>query len=302
MKGHVRQLMCTTLLAGCGVLAGSGITFTASEREYSYFPIVHSGASGTTAMGINARGDVVGGYVEGGISHGFLLRDGAFTTIDVPGAAGTDARGISPAGDIVGGYWMPGEPMVNIHGYLRHSDGTLEYIDYPAQINTIPQRILPDGTILGCYHGSDMMMSMFGMWMRGATSNGIEQDASMTNGATPDMSIVAGLFTDLTEPAPRASWGFVIESGVFTRFRFPGSNLTSVWDVGPAGALVGVYRNAAGTHGFLREDGEYTTLDYPGATLTRAFGINASGDIVGNYVEGGVTRAYLARRTGRPVR
>ncbi|MDQ3347784.1 MAG: hypothetical protein M3545_07445 [Acidobacteriota bacterium] len=97
-----------------------------------------------------------------------------FTTIDVPGAAGTDARGISPAGDIVGGYRLPDEPPANIHGYLLRRNGVLECIDYPGQTNTIPQRLLPDGTILGCYHGSDTMMSMFGMWMRGAASGAIE--------------------------------------------------------------------------------------------------------------------------------
>ena len=302
MRGHVRHLTRAALLAICGVLVGEGVASTTGEREFSYSPIDYPEAAATTATGVNARGDIVGTYLRGGISHGFVLRDGAFTTIDVPGAAGTDARGISPAGDIVGGYWLPGEPAVNIHGYLRRPDGSIEYIDYPGQTNTIPQRILPDGTILGCYHGSDMMMSMFGMWMRGADSGAIEQDASMNNGATPDLSIIAGLFTDMSEPAPRASWGYVIENGVFTRFRVPGSNLTAVWDVAPSGALVGVYRNGAGTHGFLLEDGEYTTLDYPAATVTRAFGINASGDIVGGYVSGGVTHGYLARRTGRPVR
>lgn len=302
MRGQVRQIVCTALLAGSAILAGDRVGSAAPEREYSYFPIAYPGATSTTAMGVNARGDVVGSYSQAGVSHGFLLREGTFTTIDVPGAAGTDARGISPAGDIVGGYWLPGEPSVNIHGYLRRVDGSLEFLDYPGEINTIPQRILPDGTVLGCYHGSDMMMSMFGMWMRGAAHSAIEQEASMNNGATPDMRVVAGLFTDMSEPAPRAPWGYVIENGVFTRFRVPGSNLTAVWDVGPSGALVGVYRNAAGTHGFLLEEGVYTTLDFPGATLTRAFGINAAGDIVGNYVAGGVVRGYLARPTGRPVR
>lgn len=302
MRSHVRRLVGAGLLAGCGVLISAGAGSSAFERDFSYSPIEYPGATVTTATGVNARGDVVGSYVLGGMQHGFLLRDGAFTTIDVPGAAGTDARGINPAGDIVGGYWRPGEPPANIHGYLLRADGTLEYIDYPDQINTIPQRILPDGTILGCYHGTDMMMSMFGMWMRDSNTGAIQQEASMNNGATPDLRIVAGLFTDMSEPAPRASWGYVIEDGVFTRFRVPGSNLTAVWDVGPSGALVGVYRNSAGTHGFLLEEGEYTTLDYPGATLTRAFGINATGDVVGNYVAGGVTRGYLARRTGRPLK
>lgn len=301
MRGHVRQVVVAALFASACIYSSVGSTTTAAERSYSYVSIDYPEATGTSLSGINARGDIVGSYVDkSGTSHGLVLRDGEFTSIDVPGAAGTDARGINPAGDIVGGYWLPGEPAANIHGYLLRRDGTLEYIDFPGQINTIPQRLLPDGTILGCYHGTDMMMSMYGMWMRGAASGAIEQDASMNNGATPDLRIIAGLFTDMTEPAPRAAWGYVIENGVFTKFRVPGSNLTAVWDVAPDGALVGVYRNAAGTHGFRLQDGEYTSIDYPAATLTRAFGTNAAGDIVGNYVSAGVVHGYLARRTGRP--
>jgi probable HAF family extracellular repeat protein len=293
-----RQIALSTLLAVTYTFISTTGT-TGSERTYSYHTIEHPDATLTTLSGINARGDIVGTFIDTeGMSHGFLLRDGAFTTIDVPGAHGTDARGIGPAGDIVGGYWLPGEPMVNIHGYRRAPTGSIEYIDYPGQVNTIPQRILPNGTILGCYHGNDMAASMFGMWIRGAETDAIPQSASMHNGATPDLRVIAGLFTDLTEPAPRASWGYVVEDGVFTRFRVPGSNLTAVWDVGPDGDLVGVYRNAAGIHGFLREDGDYVSIDYPGATTTRAFGINARGDIVGAYVKDGITRGYVASRTG----
>lgn len=292
-----RHITLFTLLAiSCvfGFTAGT----TGAEREYSYLTIEHPDATATSLSGINARGDVVGSFTDAdGMSHGFLLRDGVFTTIDVPGAHGTDARGISPAGDIVGGYWLPDEPMANIHGYRRNAAGTIEYIDYPGQINTIPQRVLPSGAIVGCYHGADMAATMFGMLMRGTEEESLAQSASMTNGATPDLRVMAGLFTDLTEPAPRANWGFVVEDGVFTRFRVPGSNLTAVWDVAPDGTLVGVYRNATGVHGFLRNGDQYTSIDYPGATATRAFGINARGDIVGTYVKDGVTRGFLATQS-----
>lgn len=295
---RICQIISMGLVAVGGVLV-DGAGMSAAERTYSYVTVDYPDATATTLSGINARGDIVGSYIDGeGMSHGFVLRDGVFTTIDVPGAHGTDARGISPAGDIVGGYWRPGEPMANIHGYRWRADGTFEYVDFPGQINTIPQRVLPDGTILGCFHGTDMAASMFGMVIREGGTDSITQSASMHNGATPDLRIIAGLFTDLTEPAPRASWGYVVEDGVFTRFRVPGSNLTAVWDVRVNGDLVGVYRNAAGVHGFLRENGQYTSIDYPGATITRAFGINASGDIVGNYVKDGVTHGYLATRGG----
>jgi len=303
MKRRIRQSAVATLLAGACMLISASTTTSAVERPYSYFSIHYPDALATSASGINAHGDIVGSYVgKDGVTHGFVLRDGVFTTIDVPGAAGTDARGISPSGDIVGGYWRPGEPQANIHGYLLRRDGTLEYIDYPDQTNTIPQRLLPDGTILGCYHGSDTTMSMFGMWMRGTDVGAIEQDGTMNNGATPDLSLIAGVFTDMMEPMPRASWGYVIENGVFTRFRVPGSNLTAVWDVAPNGALVGVYRVGTRTRGFLLENGEYTSIEYPEATVTRAFGINAGGDIVGAYIKDGVTRGYLAAHTGRSLR
>ncbi|MCA1652596.1 MAG: hypothetical protein LC753_20805, partial [Acidobacteria bacterium] len=156
MKRRVRQIAVATVLASACMFISASVTTAAFERPYTYFSVHHPDAIATTLSGINARRDIVGNYVDKDRkSHGFVLRAGVFTTIDVPGAQGTDARGISPEGDIVGGYRLPGEPPGNIHGYLLRRNGVLEYIDYPGQTNTIPQRLLPDGTILGCYHGSD---------------------------------------------------------------------------------------------------------------------------------------------------
>ncbi|MGH2473946.1 MAG: hypothetical protein ACRDIL_01675, partial [Candidatus Limnocylindrales bacterium] len=45
------------------------------------------GAVHTLPTAINDRGDVVGYFVDsGGTTHGFVWRDGAFNTLDVPGA------------------------------------------------------------------------------------------------------------------------------------------------------------------------------------------------------------------------
>jgi hypothetical protein len=81
---------------------------------------------------------------------------------------------------------------------------------------------------------------------------------------------------------------------VFTPFLVPGSTSTAAWDINPAGAIVGNYRNASGFHGFVRHDERYVTLDVPGAVATRAFGINARGDVVGSFIAGGKTRGFLA--------
>ena len=64
-----------------------------AAADYRYVKINYPGADSTNAFGINARGDIVGGYVAAdGVSHGFLLRKGVFTSIDVPDALGTDRR------------------------------------------------------------------------------------------------------------------------------------------------------------------------------------------------------------------
>jgi hypothetical protein len=65
-------------------------------------------------LGINPAGDLVGLYGAGGTTHGFLLHEGTFTTIDVPGASSTLAFGINPRDDIVGQYSAGGTN----HGFL----------------------------------------------------------------------------------------------------------------------------------------------------------------------------------------
>lgn len=78
----------------------------AQEREYT--TIAPPGSRSSTAFGINARGDVVGTYIDQNFKqHGFLLRKGLFTVIDFPGAQGTIAHGINPSGEIVGSYPLP---------------------------------------------------------------------------------------------------------------------------------------------------------------------------------------------------
>lgn len=248
----------------------------------------------TSASGISPGGDIVGTYADAsGAAHGFLLSNGVFTTIDYPGAEGTEVRGIGAGGELVGDYWNTGEPMVNLHAFLRTSQGEFIAVNYPGHTSTMAQRILPDGTILGCRHDGNMTTTMRGIVISGGSSSEISQFASMINGGTPNGQRLVGLYTNTS--AGRRE-GFVIDDGVFTPFVVPGSSLTAAWDVNPLGEIVGVYRNSTGAHGFLRLGDDYMTIDYPGASSTTVFGINARGDIVGSYVANGVTHGFVGRR------
>jgi uncharacterized membrane protein len=249
------------------------------------------------AMGINARGDIVGAYGDASGTHGYLLRDGAFTPIDYPGAVYTDARGINSRGEIVGGYRMLGEPGVNIHGYLRSKDGDFIPLDFPGHTNTIPQRIGRDGLVVGCRHDADTMATMRGVMINArdiGEFDEIDAFASMNNGATPDGSLIVGLYTDMDTNRGR---GYLLYGETFIPFDVPGSTFTAAWDINPGRAVVGVYRDMTGFHGFLWDDLRFHAIDFPGATATRAFGINSRGDIVGNYADAtGRLHGYVAAR------
>ncbi len=284
-----------------GLLAVSALALTlvvpvwTQEREY--LTIALDGATATTAFGINDRGDIVGTYIKGGVQHGFLLSKGKFTDIDFPGAQSTIARGIGPSGVIVGSYRLAGDPGVAARGFLRTRNGEFVNVRYgdpnPQHQWEIAQRILPDGTIIGCRHDHDSMDTMRGITIGKNGTSETDAYGSMSNGATPNGRLIVGFWFNMMM---NQTQGYTIDNGVFTSFMVPFSSGTAAWDVNPDGAIVGVYAVGTTLRGFLRKgEDTYITIHYPGSTVTRAFGINAGGDIVGNYVMGGVTRAFVAR-------
>jgi len=101
------------------------------------------------------QGQVVGTYRdEGQKRHGFIRRNGIFTTFNVPNdheVFGTVAIGINDIGQIVGNYVheddkiIPGTPPdipdipEHRHGFLRSSKGVFTTVDVPDADYTIAQ-------------------------------------------------------------------------------------------------------------------------------------------------------------------
>jgi hypothetical protein len=278
---------------------------SASERTFTFTTIDIRGAVATQAWGINARGDIVGAYVDGtSRSHGYVIRDGDTTTIDFPGSVFTQARGIGPGGDIVGLYRNAGEnPLVDLHGFMLTKKGGFVAVDDDADhdgvrdhINTVAQRILPDGTILGCRHDADQMNTMRGIvFSKDGSIAELDVDRSMANGGTPDHRRVVGFYyPDMA--APTHTEGFLIDDGESRQLHVPGSASTQAWDMNAAGEIIGFYNLGGAIHGFVLRHEGYGTLDVPGATATRLNGINPRGDIVGTYAVGAVSHGFLATR------
>ena len=122
-----------------------------TATDFRFVKIDVPNATSTTANGINARGDIVGTFVDAnGVSHGFLVRKGVFSTIDFPNASFTAARGINARGDIVGRFDDAGG---NQHGYVLR-DGHFTQIDYPGASTTTARGINNAGDITGRHFDS----------------------------------------------------------------------------------------------------------------------------------------------------
>ena len=112
----------------------------------------------TFAVAINSRGDIAGQYKRAADphTHGFVLRNGEFTTIDVPGATLTSANGMDAEGFIVGPYEVGGVR----HGYRWH-DGEFTLIDLQGATVTHAAGINPRGEIVGYYNANGVDHGFF---------------------------------------------------------------------------------------------------------------------------------------------
>lgn len=273
-------------------LAFSSLLFAA---DYRFTKIDVPRATLTRVSCINARGDIVGFYGDvDGVTHGFLLRKGVFSTIDFPHASLTFARAINARGDIAG--WFQFEDGID-HGFLLH-DGQFTQIDYPgAEVaRTAGRGINNAGDVTGNYDGCGGCFQS-GFILR----DGIFHDVHIPGGFTSDIQSAQDngqvMVGDAAMEPDFALHGFIRNKrGEFHLIDFPGLSVpcTGPRGINERGDIVGLfaYVNTVDDcyappplHGFLLRQGKYTAIDVPGSTSTAALTINDDGEIVGWYVD-----------------
>lgn len=114
----------------------------------SILPDPAPGALLTEATGMNNSGIIVGFYHdENAARHGFIFRDGVYTTYDKPGAVRTLLMGINNQGKITGFY-----RDANLIGRgFTLFNGITEEIVFPGATETRPHGINKTGQIVGEY-------------------------------------------------------------------------------------------------------------------------------------------------------
>jgi uncharacterized membrane protein len=195
------------------------------------------------------------------IAHGYVLRDGALTTIDHPGTRTfTVAAGINSSGHIVGRYRSAEDNQY--HGFLL-ADGEFTPIDYPGAMAMNGIAINNKGDIAGYYGDSD--------------------------GRSHAFVLRDGVFTTIDPPD---SLGTGELGGVI------GINSREV--VGYYRTRPGTTMDGNRGFVYSLRDGSLTTFALPEPVrATCFFGINRRGDIVGNFVDAdGREHGLLLQRGG----
>jgi uncharacterized membrane protein len=286
-----RQLKLYLLALSCAI----GLTAWAPAEEQqlvSFETLDPPGSTFTSAMGINAHGEIVGRYVDAnGVTHAWLRSGGAFTSIDFPGAISTLAYDINARGDIVGPYQsVAGGP---VHGFLlRRAEFTS--IDVPGATGTSAFGINAHGAIVGAYcDGTIDPCPFLGNGNRGYLLQGDQFTTIDFPGATATVARkinvrgeIAGFYVDPSG----AVHGFLLSGEEFTSIDFPDAAETEAHGINSRGDIVGAFCYMpcepipiGGHHGYVLHDGQSASIDFPGARATRAIGINGRRDIVGAY-------------------
>src|SRR5262245_26045449 len=202
------------------------------------------GALASFIDGINARGDMVGGYVDDQRAlHGFFLRDGAVTTLDPPGAVISQAVTVNSHDDVVGTYM---DATGTFHGFLWR-DAAFTTIDVPNAPATFAGGINNEGQIVGFSIGQtirgfrldDGVFSSFEV----ADDGGLTDAEGINNRGD-----IVGNVGDNAGGVH----GFILSEGVVTRVDVPGALFTQATTFTTSGQVVGFYGDAQGRlHGYV---------------------------------------------------
>ncbi len=255
----------------------------ALNKSYTFSTIEVPGADNTSTNAINNHGQIVGIYAVGGRTHGFLLDNGQFSTIDHPaGDVFTHLSGINNKGQIVG-------------TFLGH-DGLGSFVLY-KDIFTPIEVPGSDNTFVG---GINNKGQFVGWYSEGGSTHGFLLDAGVYT-TLPD-PVAPGVFGTMPSGINRrgqivgtyeflvngsaAAGGFLLQNDVFTYIVHPdGESDTEVRGINNHAQIVGLYDTFDGiTHAFVFTTKKgFTAVDFPGALATGATGINRYGHVVGYY-------------------
>jgi probable HAF family extracellular repeat protein len=285
--------------------------------EMTFTTLDFPGAAWTQANGISRGGPlgrsvhIVGRYLEGIFTHGFLFSGGEFTALDVPHGYNTAAYGINGRGQIVGTY--------------ESADGRTESFEYES--GTYTQFSLCESVGARSVFGINNAGSVVGSSRPATPRVGFEYDAVRDQcepaakpsgkdgydlelfGINDSGRCVGSLAGPENGGSPAVGISFETILDVPAEVVAPNATTTVLRGVSDRGFVCGYADN----HAFIIDaSGAFTVFDHPDAVTTVAYGlvdpipelaaVNAGFEVVGFYrPSGGETEfhGFVATMTPR---
>lgn len=296
MKKYLVVILLPVLLAGLAAPALFSASDPAQKSQSSskFVTIDVPWADSTlAAMGIGPSGDIVGVYIDGSNTRGFLLQKGVFRAIDFPDAnvLMTFACKINPDGTIIGTVETPGDcphcaPWLQgiFRAYILKKD-TYTSFTIPGAFYTWAYGINPRGDMVGEFQRDEANYPVHGFILKkGGDVIQVDFPGAVWSGLQGINA--SGDYVGWGGDISTATFhGYAMIDGHLTRIDVPGYAWTTASAINDRGDVVGTSRDAGfNGHGFLWSKGVLTSIDFPGAIGTVLNGINNRGDIVGEYV------------------
>jgi hypothetical protein len=221
-----------------GAFAFGGILF--KDGNVTLFPLPGSNTQTPQVVDINDRGDIVGEYFTPA-SVGFLLKNGALTTIEVPGGVRTSPNGLNNHGVIVGTFRVSNQSQSS-QGFI-FKDGVYTPVAVPGATFVVISDINDNGDAVG-----------FATTVNGLTStttsftyrDGIVTPLPNFPGADRTLALsinksgeIVGQILNL-QPA-ELQRGFILRNGAFETFRIPGALSFVANGITDKGDVTGTY-------------------------------------------------------------
>ncbi|MCC6368360.1 MAG: right-handed parallel beta-helix repeat-containing protein [Bryobacterales bacterium] len=266
----------------------------AALGQLTNFEVIdYPGAIRTFAYAVTRSGDVAGMYYSPDQKrHGFVVRQGKYTTFDFPGAPQTYVYDINDAGDIGGSYI---DSDGRQHAFF-FKDGQYTTIDFPGADMTSPGGINNRGDMAGMYWNRTGDTKMRGFLYSQGRFTSFEYPAPNLMSCMFSINDRGDMVGHWQEPGG-ATHGWLMKNGQGTSFDYPNAQST-MFDRGGItedGDMVGPYIDLRGkTRGFLMGKNRSVTFEVPGSKGTFPFRMNASGRIAGHFLDaGGVAHGFV---------
>jgi YVTN family beta-propeller protein len=267
--------LARVLIVGLMLALALGVACLPASAQ-QFITVNFPGATSTFIDGVDHTNSTsfVGTYTDASnVTHGFLLRNGNYTTTDVPGSVQTIPQDVNDSGQVVGCYIDANNVS---HGFLL-SGGTFTTVDFPGSISTCLTGTTDSGEFAGGYIDQNKIGHVF--LLNGNNFTVINIPGIPNTGEVVSLNNLGHLAGQNASTGD----GFLFANGKVTTIDAPGCSDTFISDLNDSDQMT-LECSVAPFGTFLYSAGTFTPINVPGAIQTGVTTLSDTGVLGGFYI------------------